>query len=140
MLLQDFFASARPHKPQKKKKIPKRAVNYSYYLKSNNIIDQMKATVTEKNRFIRDWFKLFNLKYSCTYLILINSKHLLHILYNYCTNWLRVISCQEQIITSWKHTRITIFMILKSKSGIPEYKNGKKNIWTSIFFFHETML
>ena len=54
MLLQDFFASARPHKLQKKQKKTKRAVNYSYYLKSNNIIDQMKATVTEKNRFIRD--------------------------------------------------------------------------------------
>ena len=40
---------------------------------------------------------------------------------------------------SRKHTRISIFKIPKTKSGMPEHKNGKKNIWTSIFFVHETM-
>ena len=29
--------------------------------------------------------------------------------------------------------------IPKAKSGMPEHKNGKKNIWTSIFFVRETM-
>ena len=37
-----------------------------------------------------------------------------------------------------KHTRISIFKISQAKSGTPEHKNGKKNIWTSTFFFHET--
>ena len=41
--------------------------------------------------------------------------------------------------TSRKHTQISIFKIPKVKSGMPEHKNGKKNIWTSTFFFHGTM-
>ena len=41
--------------------------------------------------------------------------------------------------TSRKHTRISIFKTPKSKSGIAEHKNEKKNIRRLIFFVHETM-
>ena len=45
---------------------------------------------------------------------------------------------------SRKHTWISIFKIPKAKPGIPENKNGMKNIWTSILFYfifiHETVL
>ena len=47
MLLQDFFASARPHRLHKKI-LPKSAVHYLYYLKSNSIIGQRKTTDIEK--------------------------------------------------------------------------------------------
>ena len=62
--------------------------------------------------------------------MLVDSKHLLQILYIYCINWLRVILCQEQINrlldcnTSEKHTQISIFKIPKSTSGVAEHKNG----------------
>ena len=54
-------------------------------------------------------------------------------MYIYCTNWLRVISCQEQInrllvLIHHENIRISIFKIPKSKSGMVEHKNGKKNI------------
>ena len=62
----------------------------------------------------------------------VNGKHLLYILYIFCTKRLSVTSCQEQIVrplvASRKHTRVSIFKILKAKSKIPEHKNGKKNI------------
>ena len=111
----------------------KSAVHYLYHLKSNNIIGQRKTTNTEKHLYL--WLISFNLKLSYTHLILVNCKDLLQILYIYCTNWLRVISCQEQINrlfagcnTSRKHTRISIFKIPKAKSGMPEHKIEKKNI------------
>ena len=37
-----------------------------------------------------------------------------------------------------KHTRVSVFQILKAKSEIPEHKSGKNNI-SMYFFFHETM-
>ena len=36
--------------------------------------------------------------FPCTQLILVNKKHSLYILYIDCTNWLKAISCQEQIV------------------------------------------
>ena len=36
--------------------------------------------------------------------------------------------------TSRNYTRISIFKITKAKSGMPEHKNGKNNVWRSIFF------
>ena len=36
---------------------------------------------------------------------------------------------------SLKHTWISIFKIPKAVSGMPEFKNEKRIIWTSIFFF-----
>ena len=40
-----------------------------------------------------------------------------------------------------KHTRINIYKIPKSKSEMPEHKNEKENILTSIFFiFHDNVL
>ena len=86
MLLQEFSASARPHGVHTKKLLPKSAAHFSYSLKLNNII---------LNSFIHNWFHLFNSKNSCTEIILVNDKHLLYILYIYCTNWLKVILCQE---------------------------------------------
>ena len=41
--------------------------------------------------------------------------------------------------TSWKHTQINIFKILKAKSGMPQHKNEKKTYEHLLFFFHETM-
>ena len=35
--------------------------------------------------------------------------------------------------------KLVSFKIPKAKSGMSEHKNVKKNIWTSIIFFHETM-
>ena len=58
----------------------------------------------------------------------------------YCTNWLKVILYQEQIVRLLvviyheNKTRISILKIPKAKSGTPEHKNGKKNIWTYAFF------
>ena len=48
MLLQDFFASTRPHRVDKGFFLPKSAGHYLYHLKSNNIIVQKKTTNTEK--------------------------------------------------------------------------------------------
>ena len=36
--------------------------------------------------------------------------------------------------TSRKYTRISIFKIPKARSEMPEHKNEKKNVMTSIFF------
>ena len=47
MLLQDFFASTRPHRVDSFF-LPKSAVQYLYHLKPNNIIAQRKTTNTEK--------------------------------------------------------------------------------------------
>ena len=69
--------------------LPKSAVYYLCHLKSNNIIDQRKTTNKEKHFY--PWLTSFNLKLSCT--LQIASIYL----YIYCTNWLIVISCQEQI-------------------------------------------
>ena len=54
MLLEDFFASARP---TERSFLPKSAVNYSYYLKLNNIIAQRKTTYIEKQFYL--WFFSF---------------------------------------------------------------------------------
>ena len=66
-----------------------------HHLKSKHVIDQRKTTNKEKHFY--PWLTLFNLKLSCTWLILVNSKDLLKILHICCANWLRLISCQEQI-------------------------------------------
>ena len=61
----------------------------------------------------------------------------MYILYIYCTNWLKVISWQEQIgrllvVIHFekleKLRKISIFKFPQAKSEIPEHKNGKKNI------------
>ena len=66
----------------------------------------------------------------------------MHIMYIYCTNWVKVISCQEQIVKllaviPQKNKRISIFKILKAKSGMPEHKDGKKTYFykNTYFFF-----
>ena len=41
--------------------------------------------------------------------------------------------------TLQKHARISIFKIPKSKSGIAEHKNEKKNLKDHFFFLHEAM-
>ena len=56
----------------------------------------------------------------------------------YCTDWLRVISCQEQsndhgCNISQNYACIRFFKIPKAKSGIRKHKNGKNNI--KIYFF-----
>ena len=48
ILLQDLIASARPNKMHKKNLLPKSVVHYSYYLKLNNIVTQIKTTNIEK--------------------------------------------------------------------------------------------
>ena len=53
----------------------KSAVHYLYYLKSSNTIGQWKTTTTEK--YFYPWLTSFNLKLSCTQLILAKSKDLL---------------------------------------------------------------
>ena len=59
--------------------LPKCAVHYFYHLESNNnIISQKKTPNTEKHFY--EWLISFNLKLSCTWLILVilvNSKDLL---------------------------------------------------------------
>ena len=55
--------------------LPKSAVHYLYHLKSSNTIGQRKTTNTGKHFYL--CFTLFNLKLSCTQLILVNSKDLL---------------------------------------------------------------
>ena len=54
MLLQDFFASARPHRVHKKI-LPKSAVHYLYYLKSNSILGQRKTTDIDKTVLSTDF-------------------------------------------------------------------------------------
>ena len=58
-----------------KKIFSKRAIHYFYHLKLNNIISQKKIPNTEKHFY--QWLISFNLKLSCTWLILVNSKDLL---------------------------------------------------------------
>ena len=50
MLLEHFFTSARPRRVRKKKLLPKSAVNYSRYLRLNNIIAQMKTCTSYKKK------------------------------------------------------------------------------------------
>ena len=59
--------------------LPKSAEHYLCHLKSNNITGQRKTTNKEKH--FHPWLTSFNLKLSCTWVILINSKDLLQILY-----------------------------------------------------------
>ena len=75
--------------------LPKSVVRYLCHLKSNNIIGQRKTTNKEKHFY--PWLTLFKLNLSSALLLLADSKYILQILHIYCTNWLRVISCQEQI-------------------------------------------
>ena len=61
-------------------------------------------------------------------------------MYIYCANWLKVI-CQEQInrllvVVHHENIHELASKIPKSKSGMSEHKNGKKNIWRFIFLFH----
>ena len=67
---------------------------------------------------------------------LVNSKYLLEILYKLAESHIMpgTNSYTAGCHTSRKYTRISIFKVPKAKSGMPEHKNGKKNIWTSIFF------
>ena len=53
MLLEHFFTSARPRRVRKKKLLPKSAVNYSRYLRLNNIIAQMKTCTSYKKKKYR---------------------------------------------------------------------------------------
>ena len=59
---------------------PKSEVHYLYHVKSNNIIDQRKTTNTEKHFY--PWLTWLTYPWSKIYC-------------KYCTNWLRVISRQE---------------------------------------------
>ena len=107
------------------------AVHYSYHLKSN-IIGQRKT----------------NLKLSCTQLILVNSKltskfsNFVHLLYK---NWLRVISCQEQInrlMVVIHHETIhelASLRFLKLNLECQNIKMGRRTYEHLFFFFHETM-
>ena len=52
ILLEHFFTSARPRRVCKKKLLPKSAVNYSRYLRLNNIIAQMKTCTSYKKKKI----------------------------------------------------------------------------------------
>ena len=84
MLSQDFFATTRLYRVHKNFFCRSVQYNIWYHLKSNKIIGQRKTTNTEKHFF--SGLISFNLKLSCTQLILVNSKDLLQILYIYCTN------------------------------------------------------
>ena len=48
----------------------------------------------------------------------------------YCTDWLRVTSCQEKpvklLVASRRHTRINIFKFPIAKSEIPEHKMERR--------------
>ena len=74
--------------------LPKSAVYYLYHLKSNNFIGQRE--IIQKNHFSMIGFAelrtFFCIAYSCKAKIF--STNCTNI---YFTNWLRVISCQEQI-------------------------------------------
>ena len=113
--------------------LTKSAVHHLYHLKSNNAIGQRKTT--NANSFIHDWFCL---------LILPNSNDLLYILYNYCTNWLRVISCKEKInrlLVVMHHEIIHEFIssrFLKRNLQCQNKKMGRRT-YEHLFFFHETM-
>ena len=52
MLLEDVFASNRPHRVHTKN-LPKSAVHFSYNLKSNKIIGQWKTTNIDKQFYQR---------------------------------------------------------------------------------------
>ena len=78
----------------------------------------------------------------CTQLILVNSRNFLEILCIYCTNWLRVTSCQEQIdrlLVVMYHENIHELLSLRFLNLNLECENIKMGRRTSIFFFHEAM-
>ena len=60
ILLEHFFTSARPRRVCKKKLLPKSAVNYSRYLRLNNIIAQMKTCTSYKKKNIVADFGCFS--------------------------------------------------------------------------------
>ena len=69
MLLQDLFASSRPHSMHNL--FPKSAVHYSYYLKPNNVIGQRETTDIEI------WIRYLTKSVLVHGLILANDKQLL---------------------------------------------------------------
>ena len=105
---------------------PKSAVHYLCYLKSSNTIDQRKTTNTEK--YFYPWLTSFNLKLSCTLPIFVKT-YCKYCTFPVQTGW-DSHNARNKLIDCW----ISIFKISKAKSGIPEYKNEKKIMWTSIFF------
>ena len=110
---------------------------YLCHLRSNNIIGQRKTTNKEKHFY--PWLTSFKLKLSCTWLILANSKYLLWILYIYCTNWLRVISYQEQInrlLVVIHHENINELASLRFLNLIMGWQNIKmgRKVYEDLFF------
>ena len=135
MLLQDFFCKCQTPQGAEKHLLLKSAVHYLHYLKLNTIAQRK----TTNNSSIHDWYCLFDLKFSCTETTLSDSKHLLYIMCIYCTNWLKVISCQEQIVRLLvviyhKIMWISIFKVIKLNL---EYQNIKmlRRTYEYISFF-----
>ena len=76
--------------------------------------------------------------------MLVNGKHLLDILHNYCTNWLKVISSQERIfrrLLKIHHVELALELAsLRFAKLNLEYQNmGKRTHEHICFFFLETI-
>ena len=145
MLLQDIFASARPHRVDTKKILTiegstlfaLRKTKYYYSLNKNH---KYRETVLSRIDFVC-LTQNFGYGYllACTELILVNDIHLLYILYVYCTKWLKVISCQEQIVrllTVMHHKKIHELTFLRFLKLNLEYQNIKmgRRTYKHIFF------
>ena len=127
------------------KKRPRSAVNYSRYLKLNNIAPNENLQYIVKVLFVINFG--FKSKFSCTKLILVNRRYLLYISTIYHSRQREHSSPAKMVLTppslvewgghmlknatgcktasdrntSQNHNGINIFKIPKAKSGIPEY-------------------